>query len=554
MSPKSYEFRDIFIKSCNYTNGEGNCTKTREAEKCINGKCEKVSSPAESKKEVMTDHYNQIKYDDDSDSDSSDYNDIFDKYSQSGGSGGDISVTLDVNNFNKMVLQNDKNVLVKFYAPWCGHCIHLVPEWNKLYNQNKTDTIIANFDATKPLPKEVSIEGFPTIILFKGSSGKKQQIPYEGERTADDILTFLNKNASVDQSGGDRKGKRYWIKNGKKIKHNPNGYQKSNLSNYFTDSSDSSDSINSSDSSGPINSSDTIYSTGRFTVKSHNEKPKLVLRSKISPKKNDLNSILLYKKQMSHLCNDHDCQQYNTVIANESINEHNKKHNERKNRHDEGEFSPLGLYRTTSNQYDDYDHNTKLKDGLDIIDKLLNDLTIKQHGGCDCGEQSGGYNGDPKLKNRLIENLVKKYKGKCHHCGKSKTPTFVPPKKRYKFECKGNCQHGGCGPLCLAPLLMLGGGSKLRLIKIVKSTKHDKKLMAVFEKNGRQKIVHFGAAGMSDYHLHKDPERKKRYIARHAKHENWNNPTSAGALSRWILWNKPSLRDSIASYKKKFHL
>ena len=120
MKSKSYEFRDIFIKSCDYANGEGNCTKTREAEKCINGKCEKVSSPAESKKEVMTDHYNQIKYDSDSDSDS-EYDKIFDKYkgSQSGGGSEetekDQSVTLDVNNFNKMISQN--NVLVKFYAP-----------------------------------------------------------------------------------------------------------------------------------------------------------------------------------------------------------------------------------------------------------------------------------------------------------------------------------------------------------------------------------------------------------------------------------------------------
>jgi hypothetical protein len=94
------------------------------------------------------------------------------------------------------------------------------------------------------------------------------------------------------------------------------------------------------------------------------------------------------------------------------------------------------------------------------------------------------------------------------------------------------------------------------LIKIKKSTNPDKKLMAIFEDchTDRRKTVHFGAAGMSDYTIHKDPERKKRYMTRHKSRENWRDPTSAGALSRWILWNKPGLRASIADYKKRFNL
>lgn len=93
-------------------------------------------------------------------------------------------------------------------------------------------------------------------------------------------------------------------------------------------------------------------------------------------------------------------------------------------------------------------------------------------------------------------------------------------------------------------------------IKIVKSNKQDKKYMAVFEdcNTERQKIVHFGASGMSDYTIHKDPERKKRYIARHSKNEDWNNYITPGALSRWILWNKETLRESISDYKKRFGL
>lgn len=77
--------------------------------------------------------------------------------------------------------------------------------------------------------------------------------------------------------------------------------------------------------------------------------------------------------------------------------------------------------------------------------------------------------------------------------------------------------------------------------------------MAIFYQDGKKiKTTHFGAAGMSDYTKHKDKSRKKRYMNRHRTRENWNNPMTAGALSRWILWNKPTLKASIDDYKKKF--
>jgi len=59
---------------------------------------------------------------------------------------------------------------------------------------------------------------------------------------------------------------------------------------------------------------------------------------------------------------------------------------------------------------------------------------------------------------------------------------------------------------------------------------------------------------MSDYTKHKDSDRMKRYLSRHRKRENWKSPKTPGALSRWVLWNKPSLRDSIRDYKKRFNL
>lgn len=92
------------------------------------------------------------------------------------------------------------------------------------------------------------------------------------------------------------------------------------------------------------------------------------------------------------------------------------------------------------------------------------------------------------------------------------------------------------------------------LVSLGKSNRSGKKMMAVFRntRTGRTKTTHFGAAGMSDYTKHKDPERKQRYINRHKARENWNDPTTPGALSLYILWNKPTLKASIADYKRRF--
>jgi hypothetical protein len=95
----------------------------------------------------------------------------------------------------------------------------------------------------------------------------------------------------------------------------------------------------------------------------------------------------------------------------------------------------------------------------------------------------------------------------------------------------------------------------MKLISITESPKTDKKLMAVFDNDGRKKTVHFGAKGMDDYTLTKDKEARERYLTRHAKRENWNDPMSPGALSKWVLWgNSTSRTKNIAEYKKHFGL
>ena len=59
---------------------------------------------------------------------------------------------------------------------------------------------------------------------------------------------------------------------------------------------------------------------------------------------------------------------------------------------------------------------------------------------------------------------------------------------------------------------------------------------------------------MSDFTKHRDEKRKQRYLDRHKARENWDDPKTVGALARWILWNKPTIKESIKDYKKRFNL
>ena len=96
----------------------------------------------------------------------------------------------------------------------------------------------------------------------------------------------------------------------------------------------------------------------------------------------------------------------------------------------------------------------------------------------------------------------------------------------------------------------------IKLIDIKPSPNKEKKFRATFYINNKKDYIHidFGARGFEDYTIHKDPERKKRYIERHKRNENWNDPLSPGALSRYILWEYTDLNKAIREYKKRFKL
>jgi len=93
------------------------------------------------------------------------------------------------------------------------------------------------------------------------------------------------------------------------------------------------------------------------------------------------------------------------------------------------------------------------------------------------------------------------------------------------------------------------------LLRIVPARDGVHKYKALFKMpDKKQKEVKFGAVGYSDMTQHKDPKRMEAYLDRHRTNENWNDPTSAGALSRWILWSSTSIIGGIRNYRKHFNM
>jgi len=102
-------------------------------------------------------------------------------------------------NFDDLVINNDKDVLVEFYAPWCGHCKKLEPQYNKLAKDFETvDSVrIVKMDATaNDAPESLGVQGFPTLYFFPGGS-KDAPVKYEGDRSAKAMKKFIKKHATT---------------------------------------------------------------------------------------------------------------------------------------------------------------------------------------------------------------------------------------------------------------------------------------------------------------------------------------------------------------------
>jgi len=90
----------------------------------------------------------------------------------------------------KDIFEQGKPVFVKYYAPWCGHCKSMAPDWIRLGETlGKDRVIIADYDATANYSEVEKLEGYPTLIFYDGKGEKKI---YDGDRTYDELLKYVN--------------------------------------------------------------------------------------------------------------------------------------------------------------------------------------------------------------------------------------------------------------------------------------------------------------------------------------------------------------------------
>merc|ERR1711972_1113360 len=109
-------------------------------------------------------------------------------------------------NFDELVTKSEKDVLVEFYAPWCGHCKKLTPVYDELGEKMAEENVeIVKMDATaNDVPAGFDVRGFPTIFWVK--KGDKP-VSYNGGREVDDFVKYIAKHATSELKGFDRSGK-----------------------------------------------------------------------------------------------------------------------------------------------------------------------------------------------------------------------------------------------------------------------------------------------------------------------------------------------------------
>lgn len=119
---------------------------------------------------------------------------------KSGGSGSgsksfgeDDVIELTDDNFDKLVINSEDMWLVEFFAPWCGHCKNLAPEWASAASELKGKVKMGALDATIHTKKaaQYGIKGYPTIKYFAAGKKTKQSAEeFDGGRTSKDIINW----------------------------------------------------------------------------------------------------------------------------------------------------------------------------------------------------------------------------------------------------------------------------------------------------------------------------------------------------------------------------
>ncbi|EXJ70455.1 protein disulfide-isomerase A1 [Cladophialophora psammophila CBS 110553] len=115
---------------------------------------------------------------------------------------GPVTVVV-AHSYKDLVLDDSKDVLIEFYAPWCGHCKALAPTYEKLaelYTGDLSSKVtVAKIDATmNDVPDEIA--GFPTIKLYPAGA-KDSPVEYSGSRTMEDLAAFIRDNGKHGVDG-----------------------------------------------------------------------------------------------------------------------------------------------------------------------------------------------------------------------------------------------------------------------------------------------------------------------------------------------------------------
>ena len=95
--------------------------------------------------------------------------------------------------YEREVINNDKDVMVIFYAPWCSHCKEFMPKYEEAAKIMKGNDklIMAKIDGSANEVESVAITGFPIILFYPGNKKKEEPIHYNGKRTTEDIIKFI---------------------------------------------------------------------------------------------------------------------------------------------------------------------------------------------------------------------------------------------------------------------------------------------------------------------------------------------------------------------------
>ncbi|KAG2311098.1 hypothetical protein Bca52824_022655 [Brassica carinata] len=111
---------------------------------------------------------------------------------------GDVKIVVG-DNFDEIVLDESKDVLLEVYAPWCGHCQALEPMYNKLAKHLRSidSLVIAKIDGTTNEHPKAKAEGFPTILFFPAGNKTSEPITVDTDRTVVAFYKFMRKHATI---------------------------------------------------------------------------------------------------------------------------------------------------------------------------------------------------------------------------------------------------------------------------------------------------------------------------------------------------------------------